>query len=141
WIYMRRPDGQLLRSGDGQSKEPKLRSLLIASYYHDGYVLGDYLRNPGIDAMSKIFELLWRDPGLRPLPAADLPTSRYMGYPYGWMVARTGWDAESVIAEMKVNIFNFVNHQHLDAGAFQIYYKGPLAIDSGLYQGANGEYG
>jgi len=141
WIYMRRPDGQLLRSGDGQSTEPKLRSLLIASYYHDGYVLGDYLRDPGIGAMNKIFELLWRDPDLQPLPAADLPLSRYMGYPYGWMVARTGWDAESVIAEMKVNIFNFANHQHLDAGAFQIYYKGPLAIDSGLYEGANGDYG
>jgi heparin/heparan-sulfate lyase len=141
WIYMRRPDGQLLRSGDGQSVEPKLRSLLIASYYHDGYVLGDYLREPGIGAMNKIFELLWRDPALQPLPASDLPTSRYMGYPYGWMVARTGWDAESVIAEMKVNIFNFGNHQHLDAGAFQIYYKGPLAIDSGLYEGANGPYG
>ena len=55
-----------------------------------------------------------------------------MGLPYGWMIARTGWDDESVIAEMKVNVYNFNNHQHLDAGAFQIYYKGPLAIDSGL---------
>jgi hypothetical protein len=141
WIYMRRPDGQLLRSGDGQFKPPKLRSLLIASYYGDGYVLGDYLRDPGIDDMNQIFELLWRDPDLQPLPAADLPLSRYMGSPYGWMVARTDWDAESVIAEMKVNIYNFGNHQHLDAGAFQIYYKGPLAIDSGLYQGTGGGYG
>jgi heparin/heparan-sulfate lyase len=141
WIYMRRPDGQLLRSGDGQSKAPKLRSLLIASYYGDGYVLGDYLRSPGVGAMNEIFELLWRDPDLQPLPVTDLPLSRYMGSPFGWMVARTGWDAESVIAEMKVNIYNFANHQHLDAGAFQIYYKGPLAIDSGLYESANGAYG
>ena len=141
WIYMRRPDGQLLRSGDGQSTAPKLRSLLIASYYHDGYILGDYLRDPGVGTMNEIFELLWRDPDLKPLPVTDLPLSRYMGSPYGWMVARTGWDAESVIAEMKVNVYNFENHQHLDAGAFQVYYKGPLAIDSGLYQGANGAYG
>ena len=141
WIYMRRPDGQLLRSGDGQSKVPKLRSLLTASYYGDGYVLADYLRDPGIDAMSKIFEFLWRDPDLEALPVSNLPLARYMGFPYGWMVARTGWDAASVIAEMKVNIFNFVNHQHLDAGAFQIYYQGPLAIDSGLYEGTNGAYG
>jgi heparin/heparan-sulfate lyase len=141
WIYIRRPDGQLLRAGDGQSSEPKLRSLLIASYYHDGYILGDYLRDPGVGARNEIFELLWRDPDLQPLPVTDLPLSRYMGSPFGWMVARTGWDAGAVIAEMKMNIFNFANHQHLDAGAFQIYWKGPLAIDSGLYEGANGDYG
>jgi Heparinase II C-terminal domain/Heparinase II/III-like protein len=141
WIYMRRPDGQLLRSGDGQSITPRLRSLLIASYYGDGYVLGDYLRNPGVGEMNEIFELLWRDPDLQPLPRHDLPLSRYMGSPFGWMVARTAWDAESVIAEMKVNIYNFADHQHMDAGAFQIYYKGPLAIDSGLYEGANGDFG
>jgi hypothetical protein len=141
WIYMRRPDGQLLRSGDGQSKEPKLRSLLSASYYGDGYVLSDYLRNPGIDGMHKLFELLWSDPDLKPLPIPDLPLSRYMGFPYGWMVARTGWDEDSVIAEMKVNVYNFTNHQHLDAGSFQIYYKGPLAVDSGNYTGTSGAYG
>lgn len=135
WIYMRRPDGQMLRSGDGQSRPPKLRSLLSASYYGDPYVMGDYLRNPGIDPMSKIFEFLWADPDLRPRPASELPLSRYFGGPYGWMVARSGWDENAVIAEMKVNVYNFVNHQHPDAGAFQIYYKGPLAIDSGVYRG------
>ena len=141
WIYMRRPDGQLLRAGDGQSKPPKLRSLLCASYYGDGYVLADYRRDPGIDPMSKIFELLWSDPDLAPRPVSELPLSRYFGGPYGWMVARTGWDEASVIAEMKVNIYNFTNHQHNDAGAFQIYYKGPLAVDSGVYQGSSGAYG
>jgi len=141
WIYLRRPDGQLLRAGDGQSRVPKLRSLLCASYYGDGYVLSDYLKNPGIDPMSKLFEFLWRDPDLKPLPISDLPLSRYMGFPYGWMVARTGWGEDSVIAEMKVNIYNFGNHQHHDGGSFQIYYKGPLAIDSGLYEGATGAYG
>ena len=135
WIYMRRPDGQMLRSGDGQSRPPKLRSLLSASYYGDPYVMGDYLRNPGIDPMSKIFEFLWADPDLAPRPTSELPLSRYFGGPYGWMVARSGWDENAVIAEMKVNIYNFVNHQHADAGAFQIYHKGPLAVDTGVYHG------
>jgi heparin/heparan-sulfate lyase len=54
------------------------------------------------------------------------------------MVARTGWGEDAVIAEMKINEYNFVNHQHLDAGAFQIYHRGSLAIDSGLYQGGSG---
>ena len=38
----------------------------------------------------------------------------------------------------KINEYNFVNHAHNDAGAFQIYYKGPLAIDAGIYQGSSG---
>jgi len=141
WIYMRRPDGQLLRSGDGQSISPRLRSLLTASYYGDGYILADYLIKPSVGDMSEIYELLWRDPDLKPLPLTDLPLSRYMGSPYGWMVARTGWGKDAAIVEMKVNIYNFTDHQHLDAGAFQIYYQGALALDSGLYEGQNGEFG
>jgi heparin/heparan-sulfate lyase len=149
WIFDRMGFGNVYNpaqqfvpySGDGQFKSPRLRSLLIASYYGDGYILADYLRKPEVDEMSRIFELLWRDPDLKPLPVTDLPLSRYMGSPYGWMAARTGWDADAVIAEMKVNIFNFNNHQHLDAGAFQVYYQGALAIDSGLYEGKNGAYG
>ena len=82
-------------------------------------------------------ELLWRDFDLEPKSPDDLPLTRYSGTPFGWMIARTGWDKDCVIAEMKVNE-NFVgNHQHLDAGSFQIYYKGPLAIDSGAYQGSS----
>jgi heparin/heparan-sulfate lyase len=141
WIYKRRPDGQLLRGGDGQGRIPKLRSLLNASYYKNPYVLADYLATPDIDRPHLIFELLWRDPDLKPRPVSELPLSHYMGAPYGWMVARSGWDADSVIAEMKVNEYNFNNHQHLDAGAFQLWYKGSLAIDSGLYQGDDGGYG
>jgi heparin/heparan-sulfate lyase len=141
WIYIRRPDGQLLRAGDGQNRPPKLRSLLNASFYKDPYVLADYLRDPEIEQGSLLFAFLWRDPDLQPKPVSELPLSRYMGSPYGWMVARSGWDEESVIAEMKVNEYNFNNHQHLDAGAFQVYYKGSLAIDSGLYVGALGGYG
>ena len=75
--------------------------------------------------------MLWRDTSLQPKSIGTLPLSRYFGSPFGWMVARTGWDEDAVIAEMKINEYNFVNHQHLDAGAFQIYYKGALAIDSG----------
>jgi heparin/heparan-sulfate lyase len=141
WIYERRPDDQLLRNGDGQFKSPGLRSLLNASFYNDGYVLADWLREPRTSADGLIFEFLWRDPDLQPKPIAELPLTHYMGTPYGWMVARTGWDADAAIAEMKVNEYNFANHQHLDAGDFQLYYKGALAIDSGVYEGTGGGYG
>ena len=41
---------------------------------------------------------------------------------------------------MKVNENIVGNHQHLDGGAFQIYYNGPLAIDAGAYEGTSGGY-
>lgn len=34
---------------------------------------------------------------------------------------------------MNLEEYNFTNHDHLDAGHFQIYYKGILANDSGSY--------
>jgi heparin/heparan-sulfate lyase len=157
WIYLRRPDGKFIRSADGQNWPTRLGSMLCASYYGDGYVLANYLKDPEVDPANalyhflwrdpppmsdnKIFELLWRNPDLKPLAIADLPRSRYFGSPYGWMVARTGWDEQSVVAQMRINIFNFTGHQHLDAGSFEIYYKGPLAIHSGVYQGVTGGYG
>lgn len=149
WVYTTRPDGQRLRAGDTfMSSRPLGRpwsgfdgTLFTASYYGDGFLLSQFLRQGGSGDNEALFEVLWRDTALQPKPIESLPLTRYFEPPFGWMVARTGWGADGVIAEMKINEYNFANHQHLDAGAFQLYYKGALAIDSGLYQGANGGYG
>ncbi len=144
-IYKRRPDGQVMPGGDVNYNRKKpslyaLPSLLAGSYYKDEYINHEFLKKPKVDNQCKIFEFLWRDTQLGSRSPNDLPLTRFSGSPFGWMVARTGWDTESVIAEMKINEYNFVNHQHNDAGAFQIYYKGPLAIDAGTYQGSSGGY-
>jgi hypothetical protein len=150
FLYSTRPDGQRLRAGDtfygdsvprGQPWPEGLGTMLTASYYGDGVLLGHALRHGGNAGENSIFEFLWRDPALKAQPVEKLPLSRYFGAPFGWTIARTGWGEDAVVAEMKVNEYNFVNHQHLDAGAFQIYYKGSLAVDSGLYQGVDGSYG
>lgn len=149
WIYKTRPDGQRLRAGDtflhktefGKPWGIGVGAMLTASYYSDGYILGHYLAQGGTRDDELLFESLWRDVNLKPRPVNGLPLSRYFGTPFGWMIARTGWDAKSVIVEMKVNEYNFNNHQHMDAGAFQIYYRGALAIDSGVYTGSAGRYG
>jgi len=149
WIYTTRPDGQRLRAGDtfassaprGQPWSEFFGALFTASYYGDGVLLSQYLRQGGVSANELLFEFLWRDTSLQPKPIESLPLSRYFGSPFGWTVARTGWGQDAVIAEMKINEYNFANHQHLDAGAFQLYYRGALAIDSGLYTGSSGEYG
>jgi hypothetical protein len=150
WVYTTRPDGQRLRAGDTfADSAPRGRpwseypgTLFTASYYGDGVLLSQFLQQGGTSDDDVIFEVLWRDVKLQPKPIAGLPRSRYFEPPFGWMVARTGWGPDAVIAEMKINEYNFVNHQHLDAGAFQIYHRGALAIDSGIYQGGSaGGYG
>lgn len=145
FLYRRRPDGMVLPAGDvNHVRVPwisyALPAMLASSYYKDPYLAYEFERKQNLEAHCLMFNLLWRDFNLKGIPPDDLPLTRYSGTPFGWMLARTGWGSNSVIAEMKVNE-NFVgNHQHLDGGSFQIYYKGPLAIDSGLYQGTDGGY-
>lgn len=145
FLYRRRPDGQVMPAGDTNpirrsSPSYGLPAMLAYSYYKDGYLAYEYERRPKVDNHCLIFDILWRDLDIRPESPESLPLTRYSGTPFGWMIARTGWGENSVIAEMKINE-NFVgNHQHLDGGSFQLYYKGPLAIDAGAYQGSAGGY-
>jgi heparin/heparan-sulfate lyase len=143
FLYIRRPDGQFIPSGDvnysrGRPVSLGLLAMLAGSYFQDEYINHEFLKSPSIDSRDKFFEFLWRDTDLGTKEPDDLPFTRYFGFPHGWMIARTGWGENAVIAEMKVNEYNFINHQHHDAGAFQIYYKGPLAIDAGMYSGTSG---
>lgn len=146
FIYRRRPDGQVLPAGDANPaprKRPQsysMPAMLASSYYKDPYIAYEYERKPSTEAHMLMLELLWRDFDLKGKTPEDLPLTRYSGTPFGWMIARTGWGKNSVVAEMKVNEHFYGNHQHMDGGAFQIYYRGPLAIDSGSYQGSSGGY-
>ncbi len=157
-LYARRPDGSLLRDGDTHINnnvpgtyysEPGRTMLLAANYFNDPYLKGEALRelpelkptrpyrNQGI---SPVEILVFNKPEVAPRPLAELPLTHYYPYPKGAMIARTGWQdglkSAAVLVEMKINEWFFTNHEHLDAGAFQIYYRGALATDSGYYQAA-----
>ena len=145
FIYRRRPDGQVLPAGDVNHSRNSVQAysnpmMLASSYYHDPYLAAEYELKPGLEPHLLIFELLWRDFSLKGKTPEDLPHTMYSGSPFGWMIARTDWGKNSVIVEMKVNEQFAGNHQHLDGGAFQIYYKGPLALDTGFYQGKREGY-
>jgi hypothetical protein len=153
WIYSRRPDGQIFRDGDdynelftGFGKTWTIGGAgLAGSYFKDPVLMGEAIDKKQI-GRDGLFDFLFIDPLV---PAnnklTSLPLTKYFDVPLGAMVARTGWGNEigsnAVVAEMKVGVYNFANHQHLDAGNFQIYYKGPLAVNSGIYQGKTGGYG
>lgn len=158
WIYTRRPDGKLLRDGDADNPlyvENEyitlfpLVYLMAGNYYSNGYFLQQQaIEHPEIPDLYLLFALLFHNPESELRPLQELPLTRYFAEPAGIMIARTGWNegtainkqSSAVVVEMKLGMYQYNNHQHLDAGAFQIYYKGYLAIDSGIYKGSSGKY-
>lgn len=155
-LYRRRPDGQNLRTGDdfneyGNSRStfwPSYYSTLLygSSYYNDPYLKREAEKcSPNLASFPEDTEgtytptmhLILNDPNLRGKSNAALPLTSYYGSPNGAMIARTGWDdgydSPDAIAYMKIGERWAANHEHLDAGNFQIYYKGILASESGYY--------
>jgi len=133
WVYTRRPDGKLLADGDVfRSGSTTRADMLTAAYYHDGFLQNQFIHAPDFSRADPVELILFWDPTLEPKPA-KLPLTRFFGFPLSSTIARTAWDDSSAIVEMKLHDYQFNNHQHLDDGSFQIFYRGPLAIDSGLY--------
>jgi heparin/heparan-sulfate lyase len=151
-IYHLRPDGQQMRSGDtyddpGKSDGKALIAMLAGSYYEDPYLLtiADASRYYSRKDYYRVYELLCRPAGVASRPMGELPLTKYFAMPMGEMVARTGWtmgvDSTDAVVHMRIGGTFFGNHQRKDFGTFQIYYRGALAIASGVYEGDGDAYG
>ena len=157
FIYLTRPDGEAVRIGDDffETKAPYTRNapfampmFFAAAYtgkqsYYDIFLKGldlEYLvpTHHGIDyyeggsygegLFSPTVFLLWN--GLTPLSEdGELPVYKYFGYPNGITI----WNDGERFVLMKIGELWASNHDHLDTGCFQIYCKGPLTTDSGVY--------
>ena len=66
-----------------------------------------------------------------PAPTQEMMSWHYFGSPVGMTVLR---DEERVVL-MKIGEYWGSNHDHLDTGCFQIWYRGALTGDSGVYDG------
>jgi len=63
-----------------------------------------------------------------------LPVILCNGYHMGQLISRARWHDENAPASlMKIGVKSTANHEHGDSGSFQIYYKGMLTCDGGLY--------
>ncbi|MDE2998380.1 MAG: hypothetical protein OXU79_04795 [Gemmatimonadota bacterium] len=141
WLYMRMPNEETLRDGDGFSdgRPASLGATALLSYAYssDPVLKRDFERQGGLPA-EPIMVLLLNDPDLEAAENFDsLPLTLDFGPVLGSMVARTGWNmgpgVSDVVVEMKGGGYHFGNHQHADAGSFQIYYRGLQAADLGQY--------
>ena len=89
------------------------------NYKYSGSVFMLILRSTEIDEDSDRFETL------------DL--IKYNGGFLNEIVAHNGRSKDSASVLMKIGGYTTANHDHGDAGSFQIYYKGILAGDTGVY--------
>ena len=77
-----------------------------------------------------------RGKGVKPTadPYAEMDLVQYNSAPLGQYIVRESWNtADSAAVFMKLKERHTANHEHGDAGAFQIYYKGMLSSESGVY--------
>ncbi|RFS18958.1 hypothetical protein DVR12_25465 [Chitinophaga silvatica] len=154
WLYMRLPDGYMLRDGDMfnvknvNGKRPYWKQpqtmLLTSAYANDPILKGEFERQGGLPDNPVLF-LLVNDPSLKANPNLNsLPLTKNFGKVLGGMVIRTGWDntpdSKDVIAEIKGGGYHFANHQHPDAGALQLFHHGMQLGDIGLYIGYGTPY-
>lgn len=147
WQYMRVPDGQMLRDGDGFSAgapgefyywKAAQTMFLNYAYANDPLIKAEFERQGGIPNTPVLF-LLLNDPGLKADPSTDsMPLTKDFGKVLGSMIARTGWNiglnSNDVVAEIKGGGYLFGNHQHADAGSLQLYYRGFQFGDLGVYK-------
>lgn len=148
-VYTRRPDGFIMPEGDNFNTSYQypwkrfvfgnITSMLAGSVYGNPRAQYEFLRQDSVT--DDLYFMLFFDPDAEVQSVYDTPLSRYFPSPYGSIVARTGWDegkdSDAVIAIMNIGERKQTNHQHFDTGSFSLYYKGALAIDSGLYNGQN----
>lgn len=168
-FYTNRPDKRSFTEGDtnadklGDSIPTWTRGdmthlLYASSIWKDGYMKEEYKKysnNYNFFSYTSFWPLLTpvqfliiNDPTVEGKAKTDLPNTRFFDSPNGLMVARTGLDtgfgdgveSNEAIAWAKIGETFAGNHAHLDSGSFQIYYKGPLAWDTGCYDAYASEH-
>ncbi len=144
-----RPDGWVYRIGDinENKKEYDYRShaafwFLTANYYENSYLKSyayKYLNNftsfiSAAANLTSIQFLALNNPDISYTYEGTAPLTTSTTYPYTAIYAKSennNPNAFGVYMTMPEN--HVYSHAHAEAGSFQIYYKGALASDSGVY--------
>ena len=147
WYYLRLPDGRFTPEGDAnwtwKAAYTHLNPILIQcaiALYRDPELKSEFFRRHlKLRIADPVLYLLTNDPELKPEDRrADLPLTKWYNDPLPGLYVRTGWNfaanADDAVISMQGAHTHFRNHQHRDAGAFQIYYRGNLASDFSQYQ-------
>ncbi|MBO5762249.1 MAG: heparinase II/III family protein, partial [Lentisphaeria bacterium] len=146
WLYARQPDGSMIMDGDRSMRGGYYKNIpvtfMCSTYAANPIFKGEFQRQGGtenINLLDPLIFLMINDPDLKGDPdLSKLPTAHLFRGPLASIIFRTGWniapDSNDALVEMKASEYNNANHQHVDAGAFQIYFRGELATDLGMYK-------
>ncbi len=152
-IYRRRPDGTFLQMGDmwrrafTDYKGNSATLFSVSNRYKDPYLKYELYRlvKGGVDVQngsggySLVGYLILDDVDVPLATFEDLPLTWYSGTGHNLITARTGWedgiDSNVMLVSLNGGGHARGGHQHFDNGNFEIYYKGPLALDAGVYNG------
>ena len=154
-VYSTRPDGQNFRDGDDPDDDKYdslfdsyvryVNPMVDSAINSDPYLKTHFIEHRGEYYNSALLQIVvsgkYNTTSIQAKSLKNLPYTHYFKAPANVMFTRTGWNVGPNSADAAATIkfpTDFVgNHQHYDAGSFQLYYKGILASDSGIYQGAN----
>ena len=148
WLYNRTPDAAMFQVGDNFLRDFSFMRFSPAAFYlytwaRSPLAKAEFLLQDGTNwaRNNAVIYLVMNEPDVMPAKIADLPLTHYFPMPLPAMTARSGWGfgkaSDPVVVEMFGAGYQFNNHHHQDAGAFQIYHRGLLAADLGQY----GPYG
>ncbi len=145
-----RPDDESIRIGDdfnqvgsfyGMTQLAKV-AFFAGNYYGSSVAktwyeyLGAYF-DPTAAELSKAMFVIMNNPSvkLNASPYEGLELVHTTKYPSSSVVARSAWgDPSAWLTYTNIEEAGTNNHDHKDSGTFQIYYKGILAPDTGMYE-------
>lgn len=160
-IYNMRPDGLRMVDGDNYNNGSKFGGIMGsqafaflwgAGYFKDSILMDHFVTTSnsfgqGGDGGDYIYDFLFYDPTVEPASPkeAGLPLAKFFPEPLGAITARTSWlgggvTSNTALVTMDLSTYHFNGHDQADSGHFQVYYKGPLTVDTGIYEGVNGGY-
>ena len=152
YINYVRPDNQALRIGDDYNQRSidgynlnryGMIAFFCSSLYEDPtykawakFFTNDFdkLEWSGMLLMTPVTFLILNKPWVKDGRRFDAPKFVYNGSPTGAIVARADWNDDAWMTYTKIGEAYGANHEHKDAGSFQIYYKGILAMTSSCYE-------
>lgn len=157
YFYLRQPDGERFMVGDdGDYYRNTYMNMNDYAYFLLGNMLGNsYLKteyyrghrgeNKTTNIPGHLTPAMWLITNDVEVPCdksfRNFPLTSYSGDDLGYMFARTSWDegfdSNTAMCLMNLKTQFLCGHEHKDVGHFSLYYKGLLALDSGIYEGSS----
>lgn len=144
FIYACRPDYTYVTYGDFFSsfwtaRTGSMCNVLDATQgtrnpYGQGFIaeLERRYGNRGLEP-HRAYYLVFLDPTVPARPKSELPLCEVFGpHSMGCCFMRSGWGPNDIFLFYKCGDY-YGDHGHFDQGTFEIFYKKPLAVDSGSY--------